>query len=101
MIPNTETTNLLIQAGALGVLILVLAGGYRLAKAMLDRMFTQGDENLKFVRDQIRQDNIAREGQLKAWIDAYKEQIQVSVKTAETLAEILFTLKQMNGGKSK
>lgn len=90
-----------LQYGALGLLFVVLSGIFILARSIFDRMFTQGDENLKFVRDQIRQDNIAREGQLKAWIDAYKEQIQVSVKTAETLAEILFTLKQMNGGKSK
>jgi hypothetical protein len=90
-----------LQYGALGLLFGVLSGIFILARSIFDRMFTQSDENLKFVRDQIEKSNTAREGQLKAWIDAYKEQIQVSVKTAETLAEILFTLRTMNGEKDK
>jgi hypothetical protein len=94
-----------LQYGALGLLFGVLSGIFILARSIFDRMFTQGDENLKFVRDQIEKANAAREGQLKAWIDAYKDQIAVSVQTAEALSklhenleEILFTLKQMNGG---
>lgn len=65
MIPNTETTNLLIQAGALGVLLFVLYGGYRLAKTMLDRMFDQSDNTMQFVKEQIEKADAERKGNLR------------------------------------
>jgi hypothetical protein len=119
MTPNIEITDLLIQLGALGVLLLVLVGVYRLAKTlgktMLDRVFDQSDKTLEFVKDEIKKVNqersnnlvawleviektdAERAGNLTAWIDAHRDQLKTSQDIAATLAEMLFILRRING----
>lgn len=86
-----------LQYGALGVLLMVLVGGFTIAKNLFERMFEQSSENMKFVRDQIEKADAERAGQLKAWIDAYREQIQLNSTIAETMVEMLAILKRLNG----
>ena len=98
----------ILQYGALGLLAIVLYGLFSLARLWFQRMFEQNDESFKFVRDQVNTANAERAGHFTAWIEMHREQIQMSVITAESLAEIRNSLGQiqqylqnMNGGSKK
>ena len=93
-----------LQYGALGLLGLVLVSGFVIAKNIFERMFEQTSENMRFVREQIEKADDRQAGQLKAWIDAHREQIVVGAaqgeawgRVQETLSEMLKTLERLNG----
>lgn len=101
-------SNDLVQYGAMGLLAFVIAVGLGIAWRIFDRMFKQVDEYFQFVQAQAeraeerqaRQTERAeqrQDGQLKAWIDAHKDQITASTTIAETMGEMLAILKRLNG----
>lgn len=86
-----------LQYGALGLLLAVLVGGFTIAKSMFERMHEQSSKDRQFVQERIEKADVERAGQLQAWIDAYREQIQASTTIAKTMGEMLLILRRLNG----
>lgn len=95
------------QVTVTAILLAVLTAGIAIGKGIFERLFKQMDAYFQFVREQSQRADDRQAGQLKAWIDAHREQIAVGAAQAEAwgrvqeiLGEVLKALERLNGTKT-